>query len=662
MNEKIIKKLIILIFLFFLKYYKIIKVHVFDNPLVSIIIPAYKKLENINKCINSIVRENSHLSYEIIIAYDILTDLKKYINISFSNIYAIKNEKEYGIVLNCNKAANLARGNYILFLDNDVQVQKGWLLNLVKLIERNDKIGMVGSKIIYQNGTLQEAGGIIWKDGIKYNYGIGKDPKMPEYNYVKEVDFISSSSILIRKSIWKQIGGFDMRYNPQYYEDIDLAFEVRRHGYKVMYQPNSVVVHLEGISNCKDLSLILKKKIINKNKFIEKWFNVLKQQCTPKNLFKARDRTYNKKRILVIDNCVPEFDKNAGYRCTYMYLKIFQSIGLVVTFIGDDFKKKNPYTSILQQEGIEVLYGNFYKSNIKKWLKNNLKNYEFVFLQRPNIALKYLDFIKKKFSGKIFYFAHDLHHIRLFREYKITRNKHILKMSQFLKKIEFDIFSKVDVGYVVGSYEQKIVKEKFKNKSIHNIPIYIYEKPLYNIEKNFFNRKDLIFVGGFGHSPNKDAILWFSKEIFPHVLEKFPEMILHIVGSKMPLKVKKLCSKNIMVYGYMTDEDLKSLYQKCRIAIAPLRFGAGVKGKIVEAAYNQIPIITTSIGVEGLDNSFGAILVENNPLKMAQLICSIYNDFEKLKKISDLEKIFIEKYFTLEKAKEIIIKDIKLKR
>ena len=244
--------------------------------------------------------------------------------------------------MNCNKAANLARGNYILFLDNDVQVQKGWLLNLVKLIENNDKIGMVGSKIIYQNGTLQEAGGIIWKDGIGYNYGIGKDPKMPEYNYVKEVDFISSSSILIRKSIWEQIGGFDKRYNPQYYEDIDLAFEVRRHGYKVMYQPNSVVVHLEGISNCKDLSLILKKKRINKNKFIEKWFNVLKRQCTPKNLFKARDRTHNKKRILVIDNCVPEIDKNAGYRCTYMYLKIFQSIGLVVTFIGDDFKKKNP--------------------------------------------------------------------------------------------------------------------------------------------------------------------------------------------------------------------------------------------------------------------------------------------------------------------------------
>jgi len=253
-----------------------------------------------------------------------------------------------------------------------------------------------------------------------------------------------------------------------------------------------------------------------------------------------------------------------------------------------------------------------------------------------------------------------LHHIRLFRQYKITKNKNTLKKSQFLKILEFEIFSKVDVGYVVGSYEQKIIKEKFKDKSIRNIPIYIYEKPLSNVEKNFSNRKDLIFVGSFSHSPNKDAILWFSREIYPHVLEKYPQMILHIVGTNMPLKVKKLNSKNIKTYGYMTDEDLKSLYQKCRIAIAPLRFGAGVKGKIVEAAYNQIPIVTTSIGAEGLDNSFEALLVENDALKMAQLICSIYNDIKKLKKISDLEKKFIEKYFTLEKAKEIILKDIEI--
>ena len=114
---------------------------------------------------------------------------------------------------------------------------------------------MVGSKVIYPNGKLQEAGGIVWNNGDCSNYGRGKTLDMPEYNYVKEVDYISGTSILIRKSVWEKIGGFDKRYFPAYYEDTDFAFELRRFGYKVMFQPKSVVEHYEGISNGKNLIL-----------------------------------------------------------------------------------------------------------------------------------------------------------------------------------------------------------------------------------------------------------------------------------------------------------------------------------------------------------------------------------------------------------------------
>ena len=288
-----------------------------------------------------------------------------------------------------------------------------------------------------------------------------------------------------------------------------------------------------------------------------------------------------------------------------MYLKIFQKIGLLVTFIGDDFKKIEPFTSFLQQSGIEVLYGDIYLSNINKWLIEILKNFDFVFLQRPKIVVKYIDLIKKNFMGKIFYFAHELHYIRMYREYKITQNNITLKESEFWKNIEIDIFSKSIVGYVVGSYEQKILQDKFKDKPIRNIPIYIYEKLFTNIYKDFSKRKNLIFVGSFSYSPNKDGILRFTKEIYPYVLTKYSKMILHIIGSNMPIDIKNLVSENIKVYDSLSDEDLKSLYQKCRIAIAPLHFGAGIKGKIIEAAYYQIPIITTSIGIEGLDKSLG---------------------------------------------------------
>ena len=217
----------------------------------------------------------------------------------------------------------------------------------------------------------------------------------------------------------------------------------------------------------------------------------------------------------------------------------------------------------------------------------------------------------------------------------------------------------MDIIHTVGNYEFNILNEKYSNKIIRNIPLFFYEKQITTIEKDFSKRNNMIFVGSVCHSPNSDAIYWFYNEIFPKIVRQFPEIILFIVGKKDKKMIKKMNSINIKFVGNLGDEDLQSLYQNCRIAIAPLRFGAGVKGKIIEAAYNQIPMVTTSIGGEGLDNSTGAFIIEDNPKKMSEIICTIYNDYAKLKQMSDSGKIFIEKYFSKEKAKEIIMQDIK---
>lgn len=653
------QKLIIFFFFILLINKKIIlEIPRFDNPEVSIIIPVYNNFRYTYKCISSILKSETKIPFEIIIGNDMSKDKTRIIDKYFINIIVINNNQKLNYLKNCNQAAKRSKGKYILFLNNDTKVHKEWLTFLINLIESDNTIGMVGSKLIYLNGRLQEAGGIVWKNGECSNFGRGQNPDLPEYNYVKEVDYISGASIIIRKSIWEIIGGFDEKYSPAYYEDTDFAFRMRKHGYKVMYQPKSIVEHFEGVSNGKDISKGIKRyQLINKIKFIKKWENELKNQEEQGNYFLARDRGYNN-RILVIDYSVPTFDKSAGSRCSFMYLKLFKEIGLQVTFLGDDLKIYEPYTTILQQKGIEVLYGNFYKKNLRIWLKNNLKYFNYVYLQRPDIAHKYIDLIKNNFAGKIIYFAHDLQFLRLFREYNITHEQGKMKQSINSQKIEFDIFSKVDVIYIVGNYEEKILKQNYKTKIIRNIPIYIYEHQLINIEKDFSKRKDLIFVGGFRHSPNKDGVLWFSKEIYPEIVKKFPDIIWHIVGSNIPDEIRKLESENIKVEGYLSDEELFSLYQKCRLAIAPLRFGAGVKGKIIEAAYNQIPIITTSIGAEGLDNKIGVFLSENNPEKLAKLIIELYVDFDKLKKMSDFGKQFIDQYFSIKRAKEVIMKDI----
>ena len=220
------------------------------------------------------------------------------------------------------------------------------------------------------------------------------------------------------------------------------------------------------------------------------------------------------------------------------------------------------------------------------------------------------------------------------------------------------MFTKADVGHVVGSFEQRIMLKRFPGKPIRNIPLYIYKMLPENIEKDFSKRKDIVFVSGFNHAPNKDGVIWFAKEVFPKVVEKYPDIIWHIVGSNVPDEIIRLGSRNIKIDGFLSDEQLEALYRSCRLAVVPLRYGAGVKGKVVEAAYNQIPLVTTSIGGEGLDKSVGAFLVEDDAMKMSVVINAVYSDFNRLRKISDSGKVFIEKYFTLDRAKEVILEDM----
>lgn len=633
-----------------------------EKPLVSIIIPVYNQFHYTYNCLKAIKKHSGDVDYEIILADDGSNDLTRQIRNIVSGIRVIRNKENLRFLLNCNNAAKYAKGKYILFLNNDTQPQENWLKPLVNLM-KDRTIGMVGSKLVYADGRLQEAGGILWKDGSAWNYGNRMNPHDPEYNYVKEVDYISGASIMIRRSLWREIGGFDETFVPAYCEDSDLAFEVRKHGYKVVYQPLSVVVHFEGISNGKDLSSGQKAyQIENSRKFLKKWKHVLEKEhyTNAENVFLARDRGRFRKHILVIDQYVPMYDQDAGCKNSYMYLLLFLKMGLQVTFIGDNYYKHEPYTTELNQKGIEVLYGNYYCKNWKRFLKDNLKYYEYVYLQRPHISSKYIDCVKEYGKARIIYYAHDLHFLRERREYDITGNEEKLKSSKKWKTIEYDLFSKVDVGYVVGNYEQSIVQRAFPDKPIRSIPIYTYDSLPDDIEKDFSKRKDLLFVGGFGHPPNVDGAIWFGREIMPMIVNKYPEIKWHIVGSNPTEEVKELASKNIIVDGFLSDEELSELYKSCRIDIAPLRFGAGVKGKVVEAAYYQIPLVTTTIGAEGLDARMGNMYVTDQAEEIAEYILETYENFDRLKEMSDAGKAFINKYFTPECAEEILKQDIEI--
>ena len=631
----------------------IISFPVFEKVSVSIIIPVYNQIQYTYNCLKSILNNTKDINYEIILVDDVSVDQTLVISSFVKNITVVRNATNQGFLLNCNNAAKLAKGEYIHLLNNDTQVSEGWLSHLLDVMNRDQSVGLVGSKLVYPDGRLQEAGGIFWNDASAWNFGNKSDPNLPEFNYLKEVDYISGASILIRSSLWKDLGGFDEEYVPAYCEDSDLAFSVRKAGYKVVYQPKSVVVHFEGVSNGTDTNSGIKHyQVLNKEKFYNKWKDILTKEHfnNAENVFLARDRSRNKPCILFIDHYVPTFDKDAGSRTIYQYLKLLTSEGYNVKFIGDNFNKMEPYGSIIEDMGVEILYGVHYMNNWKIWLNDNAKYIKYAFINRPHIAVNYIDEIKSH-NIPIVYNVCDLHFLREERCFKLTGNKEHLKNYDKMKKVETELFTKADKVLTLSTDEQNIINNLMHFDKCLIAPIFVYDTFDFEIP-NDSNTKDLVFVGSFTHTPNLDAILWFINKVFPFIKERIPNIKINIVGSNVPEELKQLENDSIVIKGFVSDETLKQIYLDARICVIPLRYGAGVKGKTIEAMYNKIPIVSTSIGIEGLENINECLDSFDDPKDFALEVIKMYNDTDyRLRNITSCYS-YVYKHYSYEQVKD----------
>lgn len=631
-----------------------------DIPRVSIVIPAYNEYRMTVFCLQSLLNTTTGVDYEVIFADDASTDLTSTIGDRIKGIEIVRADENQGFVNNCRNGASHARGEYLLFLNNDTAFTDGWLSNLVAVLDADPKVGIVGPMLLFGNGRLQEAGGIIWNDASGWNYGRMDDPGRPEYNYLKETDYVSGACLLIRQALWEELGGFDQRYVPAYYEDTDLCFSVRAAGYKVLYQPASKIYHFEGISNGTDLSSGVKKyQVENRGKFLAKWATTLQLENFPnaQRVFLARDKSRDRRTVLVIDHYVPSYDKDAGSRSTWQYLHLMVEMGYNVKFIGANFFPHQPYTRELQSLGVEVLVGEKMARNFSTWLNENAVYIDAVYLHRPHIAEQFSRVLKEMNpKPKLIYFGHDLHFLRVKREYELTGDHKFRVLADDWKRRELAVFKDFDKIYYASQVEVDLLGEIAPNVDVSAIPLYVLEaseaKPYC-----WQDRDDILFVGGFNHSPNVDAICWFVQDILPLVVAVCPDIKLNVVGSNAPDAVKALASQHVVIHGYLSDEELAAQYERARMVVVPLRYGAGVKGKILEALQHGAPLVTTDVGAEGLPEPSVVFNIKETAGDFAQELIAIERGCsERLLKLEHYAE-YLDRYFSKSRASEILCRD-----
>lgn len=620
-----------------------------STPKVSIIVPMYNEVDYTYNCVRSIKENNDYDNYEVIIADDKSPDNTDILRDNIENLVIIRNEENLGFLRNCNHAATKARGEYIVLLNNDTQVQKDWLVELLAIFDNYKDAGLVGSKLLYPDGTLQEAGGIIWQDGSACNFGNRDNPEKPQYNYVKEADYISGASIMIPTKLWNELGGFDEFFLPAYCEDSDLCFRVRKSGYKVVFQPFSVVVHFEGVSHGTDLTAGIKKhQVINQQKFKDRWKDELKLKAkNAENFFGERDRTSYKKHVLVVDHYLPQIDKDAGSRTIANFMDCLQELDYSVIFLGENSNTSKQYQIFYQEKGVEVLYGNKFNFTTKNWkhyLNMNLDNFDAILLSRAHVCMPIMAYLRNnKYKGNIIYYGHDLGFLRVEKDAIQQEDASLLKVAKKLKANEDYMYSTANNSLAINTEEIAFLKE-YITKPIHYIPPYFFEVATDGLP--FDRRSGILFVGGFNHPPNQDAMRWFLDEIY-EPLDK-QGIVLTIVGSKMPEFIFKYKErfKSLNIVPDAPVELLNELYTQARIAIVPLTSGAGVKGKVIEAMAKGVPVVGTDVAFEGMPKDANYLYKgANTAQEMIDGILAVYDNKQRWEQLSEFGKQYVRDNF-----------------
>ncbi|QEY31792.1 glycosyltransferase [Synechococcus sp. RSCCF101] len=573
---------------------------------VSIVIPSYGNWQQTLQCLWSLLLDAATASgpaLELILMDDCSPEPPPEVFQALEaephrhQLRLLRNASNLGYLRSCNAGAARASGAWIVLLNNDTLVCSGWLPPLLATFRRFPAAGLVGPQLLYPNGRLQEAGGIVWADGSAWNYGRDGERNDPAYRFLREVDYISGACLMISRAVLERSGGFDPRYAPAYYEDTDLAMQVRALGLRVYVQPLSQVIHCEGASSGRDPQSGVKRyQLRNQQLFRGKWSSVLEQhQANATKVLQASNRCVG--RILILEVTLPTPDQDAGSLYIHNLMVDLRALGYHLTYVPvDNLLDRPDYGDPLRAMGVEVIHHPWI-SNVEAYLQEQAASFDAVLLCRPQVAERCLDLLREAAPYvPLLYYSHDLHGLRMERQRQLAPDQVSELELQRMDALERRILHAVDVAVLLSEAERQAAEERLQPSCVLAVL-----PPRVSATRStvpFAERSDVVFVGGFGHPPNLDAVRFYIEAVMPRLRERGCCPRLHVVGSKPPPELLTLEGEDVVVHGYVAD--LEALLSRMRLAVLPLRYGAGVKGKVLLAMACGLPMVLTPVAAEGL--------------------------------------------------------------
>jgi GT2 family glycosyltransferase len=623
-----------------------------ETPVASIVVPAFNHFDHTLTCLRALAASGDATAFEVIVVDDASSDETEARLAEIEGIRVHRNAGNLGFIGSCNAGAAQARGDYLVFLNNDTAVQAGWLDALVRTFDAHPGAGLVGAKLVYPDGRLQEAGGIVFSDGSGWNYGRFEDPAAPAYNYMRDADYCSGAAIALPRALFERLGGFDAHYAPAYYEDTDLAMKVRAEGLRVLYQPASTVVHFEGVTSGTDEGSGIKAhQAVNREKFLERWKQQLAAHPAPDAGVRLACEHRAAHRVLVIDACTPMPDRDSGSLRMLNLLALLREEGCAVSFFADNLLHDGRYTEALQQLGVQVWWNPWIR-DVPGWFAEHGAQFDTIVASRHYVASNYLALARRHAPKARFVFdTVDLHFLREQREAEHADDAALARTAQQTRERELELIRDSDLTLVVSPVERELLATEVPGAAVEVLSNVHRVAPVHT---GFDQRRDLVFVGGFRHPPNVDAALWMANEIFPLVRAKREDIELHLIGSDVTEAVRELDAfPGVHVHGHVPDLD--RYMDGCRIGLAPLRYGAGVKGKVNLSMAHGQPVVATPAAAEGMQLRDGVDVLEAADAQaFADAVLRLYDDRELWETLAAHGVENVERHFSFDAAREAL--------